>query len=512
MKTDYFKFILFCFWTICLLASCEEDYPPENQSLPFLNDSVQIVVNPFNIAPLTAQALFTTNQAVKVQYILSNTNEILWQGNELLKEHSIDIMGLLPNVINEIELKLTDANENYQSIKLKIQTEALADYLPAIDIKVNSASSEDGWNMVSMLYAKESKYWAAPFIFDSEGRVRWYFNLPEEFRIAGPFEKLKNGNLIAAADHTVYEFSRMGEIINSWQIEPYRMHHDIFEMPNGNLLIPTSSPEVLSIFDQLVELDVQTGLLVNEWDFREILDANRQTMGNGQGDWLHVNSVWFDESDNTIVASARSQGIFKMDMTGAVKWIIAPHKGWGNTGIGDTGPDANDFLLTAIDANNTAFDNQIQTGMQSHTKFDWPWLQHAAMVSNTGNILAFDNGDYRNYSFNEEKYSRVVEYEINENDKTIKQVWTYGEDRGLDYFSAITGDIDILPVTQNRLVASLIIRDSDFNKGYITELAYPSNNIVFEALISYSNANSNGTNMWSDFDYAFRAERMTMYP
>jgi len=510
-----FTYSLVLLFIFTFIVACEQDFSPENQSLPFLKDSINIVINPYNIAPLTASVSFETTINTKVKYQLKNTAETLFSSNQYTSQHQLDIMGLLAGEANQIELILTDKENNFQIVPIEITTPPLPGYLPNIEILQYNENAENGWNMVSMLYAKDNKYWAAPFMYDENGNIRWYFEIGEDLRIGGPYELLKNGNFIVGANHTIYEISRMGQILNTWDIGIYRMHHDIYEMPNGNLLIPTSSPEVLSIFDQLIELDIQTGAIINEWDLRETLDANRQTLGNGQGDWLHINSVWYDENDNTIVLSARSQGIFKMDFNGNLKWIIGTNKGWGLTGLNDTGPDANQFLFTAVDANNNAYNNQIQLGNESDNDFDWPWVQHAAMVNNNGNILAFDNGDYRNYSFNQNnyRYSRAVEYQLNETEQTIKQVWSYGKERGLDYYSAITGDIDILPNTNNRLIASLIIRNSsESNKGYVTEVSYPTNNIVSEAKIEYSNFNSNGSNVWNDFDYSFRAERMKLYP
>ncbi|WP_260602036.1 aryl-sulfate sulfotransferase [Campylobacter fetus] len=60
-------------------------------------------------------------------------------------------------------------------------------------------------------------------------------------------------------------------------------------------------------------------------------------------------------------------------------------------------------------------------------------------------LSVFDNGDARH---NEQpaiptiKYSRAVEYAIDEKKMTVKQVWEYGKDRGFDWYSPITSVVE----------------------------------------------------------------------
>ena len=79
------------------------------------------------------------------------------------------------------------------------------------------------------------------------------------------------------------------------------------------------------------------------------------------------------------------------------------------------------------------------------------------MLTPTGNLLLYDNGNYRVRPYDEkpplsEYYSRVVEYAIDEEAHTVSQVWVYGgpgEDR---FFSNFGSDADWLPTTGNILI------------------------------------------------------------
>ena len=78
----------------------------------------------------------------------------------------------------------------------------------------------------------------------------------------------------------------------------------------------------------------------------------------------------------------------------------------------------------------------------------------------SGNLLIYDNGSWgRAYPPNEgdpieERYSRAVEYAIDEASMTVRQIWSYG---GLEtdlFYSAFVGEADRLPETGNILLTN----------------------------------------------------------
>ena len=166
------------------------------------------------------------------------------------------------------------------------------------------------------------------------------------------------------------------------------------------------------------------------------------------------------------------------------------------------GQDCNDFLLTAIDANQNPYNNTIQNGFENATDFEWVWYQHAPMVLPNGNIMVFDNGTTRNFGSTPEEYSRAVEYAINENDQTIRQVWQYGKERGPETFSVIISDVDYMPQTGNILFAPgfEVFNGQENLGGRIIEVDYNTKEIYFEAYIGSGSLTFH------------RVERMDLYP
>lgn len=95
--------------------------------------------------------------------------------------------------------------------------------------------------------------------------------------------------------------------------------------------------------------------------------------------------------------------------------------------------------------------------------FDWTWTQHTGWLvpsKSTGGktvVTAFDNGDARGMeqpAMPSMKYSRGVEYQIDEKNMTVSQMWEYGKERGFDWYSAITSVTEYRPETKTMFMYS----------------------------------------------------------
>ena len=119
--------------------------------------------------------------------------------------------------------------------------------------------------------------------------------------------------------------------------------------------------------------------------------------------------------------------------SGEIVWILGEHERWG--------PEWNDRLLNPVG------------------ELEWQNHQHAPMVTENGTILLFDNGTNRGGPREEglpasEKYSRAVEYAVDEEAMEVRQVWTYGGRDGEWFYSSFISDADWLPATDNVLITA----------------------------------------------------------
>jgi arylsulfate sulfotransferase len=302
-------------------------------------------------------------------------------------------------------------------------------------------------------------------IVDNQGAVRWYSTLGSQ----DGTRQLPNGNLLLPDSS---ELDLLGNrTVHRTLASPGLLHHDLYPMDNGNFLslalervvvddYPTSetdpsAPRLSQLItsDAVVEF-APDGSLLSSWHLTDLLDPRRIGYGSTKPgfptfdapDWSHSNAVVHDTRDDSIIVSIRHQdAVVKFSRaTGALKWILGPHANWG--------PAFQPYLLTPVG-----------------TPFEWQFHQHAPKVTPRGTLLLMDNGNYRASPFDgsvplldAQNYSRAVEYEIDETNMQVRQVWEYGKEIPWPMYSGSQGDVDWMPQTGN---VTLTLSDTSYIAG-----------------------------------------------
>ena len=451
MKQSYKQTFIFFIFLFSLFA-CENEEQPRFESE--IIEQVQVLKNPSIVAPLTAELFVQTNTEASVSIRIvgkhGSESDVVKSFPEMTTIFNIPVLGMYPDFLNTVELTFFDANGNsIGTHKEEIQTSPLIPEMPEIEVSTaNLSSIKPGFNLVNYFGHNGDFFPQRPFMFDAFGDIRWfldYSNHPELNRLFfdNGIIELQNGNLVFGEQSTgkVYEIDRFGDILNEWSLQGYGFHHTLIEKPNGNLLVTVNDPASPTIEDVIIELDRRNGNLANIWELRISLDLWRRgwpsDISNLDVDWLHANGLAYSEQDNALIVSGRTQGVFKLSANNELIWILAPHRAWGNNG---RGVDMNQYLLTPLDQQgNLITDPAVLDGSVSHPDFDWAWYQHSPILLPNGNLMVFDNGDNRNYR-QPGQYSRAVEYKIDEINKTVQQIWSYGENRS-DTYSKIVSKV-----------------------------------------------------------------------
>lgn len=509
--------VLFSFFSACK----DNGWSSIGNGLEIRKEKVK--TNPTGVAPLTAVITLETKDPVRVTLKVLGQNgpesDIQHPFSETTTRHKIPVLGLYPDTENTVELTFFMNGSELGSKTYTIETEPLLEDLPDVEIDVaNRSQMIEGLNFVSYFGHRVGGETTPqrPFMFDSFGDIRWFLDYGAEDNSEYPelrglfyddgMERLQNGNLYFGSGGSIYEINMLGEIINSWPMPGYSFHHEVTEKPNGNFLVTVNKNGLGTVEDHIIEIERSSGQIINVWDLRESLDQERRawpiSFGDISVDWFHANALYYDDTDNTIVVSGRSQGTVKLTENNKVVWIMAPHKEWGTSG---NGTDLNQFLLTPLDSTDEPItDEDVILGNTNHPDFEWAWYQHAPLRMPNGNVLLFDNGDNRNYG-NAPLYSRAVEYEIDEENMTIKQVWSYGKDRGEETFSRIVSDVDYHPNQDHVFFIPGAINFQGMQYGKTIELDYNSRQVIFEATIKPPEAAFGIITL-------HRTERMKIYP
>lgn len=524
MKNNLIRLVIISFASILIagLSSCKKDDPEGTNEVSISellgnNEGIEIIENPSGIAPLTASANYESNVPVKAKIKISGELPLLKEYSDYTSSRTIPILGLYADTTNQVEITLTAEDGRFAIVTFDITTDSLPEFMPEINIQNDiTGMRESDMVLCNLFIDNQNNFKAYPFIFDANGEIRWYLNLTDLNSQAAPIEQLENGYLIIGSGNNAEEYNLLGEVMNTMNQSAYIFHHDIIELPNNNLAAAVSKTgsqvvidgsNVNSKQDHMIELNRNTGAILQEWDLREILDVDRNTNTLDAGDWLHMNALVYSRHDDTYIISAKNQGILKTDRNNDLIWILAPHQDWGRSGWDGNGIfQCENYLLDAVDESGELYSEDIQNGNASDESFDWPWGQHAVKLLENGNILLFDNGANRTYGQATTQYSRAVEYEINASEKTVKQVWEFGKDRGEEAYSEIMGDVDLLPETGNRLLCFSGINYDASRYAKIIEVSYPDNMEIFEADIVFKNLNSGEVG-----DIIYRAESISLY-
>ena len=399
----------------------EDDFTSEGYTI----DNPKIIVNPYEISPLTALVIFETEEEVSptVTVVGEDEHSTFTHTFDANTVHYLPIYGLYADASNEVIISYGDVEK-----KVAIKTEALPDDF-IMPTRVEAQKSKLN-NELYFFSPSSSGYTCA---YDVNGDVRWYLTINALWDI----NRLDNGHLMVSTERLVnspyymsglYEMDLLGKIYTEFSLEG-GYHHDYFELPSGNLLVASNdfNNDDGTVEDVIVELDRNTGKIVKTWDLKDILNMEDGKSENWtQYDWFHNNSVWYDEATNSITLSGRHQdAVINIDYeTGELNWIIGDPTNWSE--------EYQKYFFTPVGDD-----------------FEWQWSQHAAMITPEGYVFILDNGNNKSkieeeYVPAEDSYTRGVMYKIDTDKMTIEQIWEYGKERGSEFYSPYISDVDYL--------------------------------------------------------------------
>lgn len=487
-------------------------------------------------APLARTLDVSTDIATKIEVIADDGNghqiNIVFPGLET--DHQLTLLGLRPNRSYDLTIMATAANGQQRTLTLKdvITTAPLPAEFPLINLRSNVPNQmEPGYTLLDA--RRKDRTYAAVTIVDSDGRVVWYWEPPAQSET----ERLADGSFLTLDSRSglVQRIDMLGNTLSAWHsarshngipgslpVDARTFHHDVIQTPHGTFI--TSGRDSTNIVDNfpldetdetitgtaivrdepVIEFDF-SGAVVGRWPFLPMLKPTRVGFDGTRGlpaaaDWVHLNAVCYEKEDDSIIASLRHQdAIVKFSrQSGALKWILGPPANWAGF---------ENFLLTPIGQN-----------------FRWPYHTHAPMLTTQGTILVFDNSNYQASPFTgqarlpaTDNFSRAVEFVVDENSMTVRQVWEYGfEQSNEKLYAPFVGDADELPETGNVLVTFGGLCEingvpSDNNRecrswARVVEVSYDTTEKVFDLEIDDADTTSSGY-------IVIRSERLpTLYP
>lgn len=455
-------------------------------------DEPNIILNPYEISPLTALVMFETNDYVSPTVTVVGKSEKTTYTHTFKesKTHYLEILGLYPDYNNEVIISYGDVTK-----KIYIQTGKLPN-----NFVMPSSIYKDEDKLDNELYFYTPSSIGYTCAYDINGDVRWY--LTESF--IWEINRLRNGNLLLSTDKLVnnpyyttglYEMNMLGKIYFEYNIDG-GYHHDYYEMPNGNILVLSNNFANGTVEDYIVELDLRDGSIVKKFDLTDILPMNEGESENSTTyDWFHNNSVWYDEKSNSITLSGRHMdAVINISYdTGKLNWIIG-------------------------DSTNYSSEWQKYFFKPVGDNFEWQWSQHSAKITPDGYVFIFDNGNNKskikeNYVDASNSYSRGVMYKIDTVNMTIEQIWEYGKERGSDFYSPYISNVLYLEENHFVVHSGGIVKVNGIPSNYPAGLSNEevslksdtvellNNEVIYELILPTNNYRVRKMEMYSNSEY-----------
>lgn len=455
-------------------------------------DEPNIILNPYEISPLTALVMFETNDYVSPTVTVVGKSEKTTYTHTFKesKTHYLEILGLYPDYNNEVIISYGDVTK-----KIYIQTGKLPN-----NFVMPSSIYKDEDKLDNELYFYTPSSIGYTCAYDINGDVRWY--LTESF--IWEINRLRNGNLLLSTDKLVnnpyyttglYEMNMLGKIYFEYNIDG-GYHHDYYEMPNGNILVLSNNFANGTVEDYIVELDLRDGSIVKKFDLTDILPMNEGESENSTTyDWFHNNSVWYDEKSNSITLSGRHMdAVINISYdTGKLNWIIGDSTNYSS--------EWQKYFFKPIGDN-----------------FEWQWSQHSAKITPEGYVFIFDNGNNKskikeNYVDASNSYSRGVMYKIDTVNMTIEQIWEYGKERGSDFYSPYISNVLYLEENHFVVHSGGIVKVNGIPSNYPAGLSNEevslksdtvellNNEVIYELILPTNNYRVRKMEMYSNSEY-----------
>lgn len=282
-------------------------------------------------------------------------------------------------------------------------------------------------------------------LLDMRGDIVWYYTCADRityFTVHG--EHIYYGT----ASSLLCEIDFAGNLVQRWgpsrrpsgrplppdvtPVDAETFHHQFLVLDSGNFLALSTQQRLVDDFytseddpaaprapqyvvgDVLVEFE-RSGRVVWTWNAFDHLDVRRigyETFVKYWGrrgydanarDWTHFNSLCACPGGDAFLVNSRLQSsVYKIDRrSGEIEWIFGQPDGYG-----------------------AAFASRLFT----LTAGEWPWEQHAAYLSDAGELVLFNNDNYQAWPFHpiaqpRDVDSRAAAYALDCAHRTARQVW-----------------------------------------------------------------------------------------
>lgn len=321
-------------------AAVKEELDQEKKSSQYTSENMLIRCNPFGTNTQSLYVYFTTETPVKVSYTIhaegtEDFTQELYSENEYSTEHEYQLIGLIPDTINEITFTMTDENQSVHTVKEEYEMGSLLGNEEVILEHTEGESVETLSDGLYVVLGNDSEQLDFMYYYDNNGVLRGEI----------PLLGYRSHRLIFKEDKMYYSISetrlaevdRLGQVTNVYDLGKYELHHDYVFDDDENLLILASDTASESVEDIILKLDLETGEVTEVLDLGSLYGDYKETCeknSDGELDWMHINTIQWTGDDSVILSSRETSSIIKVsNLYGSpvVDYMISDPSIWEGT-------------------------------------------------------------------------------------------------------------------------------------------------------------------------------------
>lgn len=380
--------------------------------------------NPANVLSCVVRWITSVPATSRVEFGGEGGLEYFVEHEELVTEHEVVVFGLHAESSYDLQASSTDAEAVQQLGEPQShETGPLPDF--GVDFELTELREElvqPGWTLTNFVVDGILSPTVAVAL-DQDARVVWYHELgPQPAFVDVDVTLTRTGRILIGGDLgpgvSPVEVDFGGRV--HWEgrpqpdtyLAPGTTNHTYRELPDGNHLT-LAFDEIGGVVSDVIEEVTPGGDVVWSWDASDWIPEAATEHIHGNMALVHGEQAWF----NSLFLAT----LYKIDRTsGEVQWALG--EGGDFEPLGD---------------------------------HELPWVEqaHAPEIQPDGSILMYDNGIYPGRPF-----SRVVQYELDEEAMTAAILWEYPGDLADDaWFTSYWGDADRLDNGNTLITAGSVL-------------------------------------------------------
>ena len=276
----------------------------------------------------------------------------VYPGVELSFEHRLPLLGLRAGTDHRIVAVASDeAGNQTASDPIELRTDPLPEGFPRFAVRESRPDlMEPGATLFNLMRWPEEgadRDFGAIVVVDPQGEVIWYYEADHDI---GDARSLPNGNVLYLTGRggRAVEIDMLGNVVAQWHaegtpkeipdgsigVDTETFHHEILEMPSGNLLTistevrdydeypsstvdPEAPAQLASVVGDVVVEFSRDGRVQRELKLFDLLDPFRTGSGSGLGGGFWQ-QIYGDLVEETLVDWAHAKEA--LNKTGVVSW------------------------------------------------------------------------------------------------------------------------------------------------------------------------------------------------